>query len=102
MELADTIRKRRIVRHFKPDSIDPETIERIMQLTQRAPSAGYTQGQSFIVVTDPEMRRAIGRLCGEDDASHAAFGHRWVSVAPVQVIACVSENAYHKRYQEAD
>jgi nitroreductase len=101
MELEETIRRRRMVRHFKPDPIDPAKIERIMQLTQRAPSAGYTQGQSFIVVTDPEMRLAIGRLCGEEHYQ-AAFGHRWVSEAPVQVIACVSEHAYHSRYQEAD
>ncbi len=103
MELTEAVRKRRMVRHFKPDPLDPQAIERIMRLTQRAPSAGYTQGQSFIVVTDPEMRRAIGRLCGEEDQPYrAAFGHRWVSEAPVQVIACVSETAYHRRYQEAD
>jgi nitroreductase len=101
MELEEIVRKRRMVRHFKPDPIDPDTVERIMHLTQRAPSAGYTQGQSFIVVTDPEMRRSIGRLCGEEHYK-AAFGHRWVSEAPVQVVACVSEHAYHSRYQEAD
>jgi nitroreductase len=101
MQFADIVRKRRMVRHFKPDPIDPVAIERIMQLTQRAPSAGYTQGQSFIVVTDPELRREIGRLCGEDHY-HALFGHRWISEAPVQIVACVSENAYHKRYQEPD
>ena len=102
MQFEDVVRRRRIVRHFKEDAIDPEVIEHIMRITQRAPSAGYTQGQSFIVVTDPEMRRAVGRLCGEDDAGHTAFGHRWVSEAPVQVIACVSESAYHTRYQESD
>lgn len=96
------VRRRRMVRHFKPDPIDPDLVEQIMRLTQQAPSAGYTQGQSFIVVTDPAMRRTIGRLCGEDDAVAPTFGHRWVSEAPVQIIACVSEDAYHRRYQETD
>ena len=31
-----------------------------------------------------------------------AFGHQWVSEAPVESAACVSEDAYHKRYQEPD
>jgi nitroreductase len=102
MELTDVVRRRRIVRHFKPDPIEPEVIDGIMRLVQRAPSAGYSQGQSFIVVTDPEMRRAVGRLLGEEEHYRSAFGHRWVSEAPVQVIACVSEHAYHARYQEPD
>lgn len=44
MEFADVVRKRRMVRHFKPDPIDPEVIDNVLRLAQRAPSAGYTQG----------------------------------------------------------
>lgn len=101
MEFADVVCKRRMVRHFKPDALDPEVVERIVRLAQRAPSAGYTQGQSFVVVTDPETRRAVGRVCGEAEYA-ARFGHHWVSEAPVQVVCCVSEAAYHARYQEPD
>lgn len=102
MEFVDVVRKRRMVRHFRPDSIDPETIDDLMRLAQRAPSAGYTQGQSFIVVTDPAMRKEVARCCGEEEHYEGAFGHPWVSEAPVQAIPCVSEAAYHRRYQEAD
>lgn len=101
MEFADVVRRRRMVRHFKPDPIDPAIVERVLRLAQHAPSAGYSQGQAFIVVTNPATRREVGRLCGEDTYA-AAFGHRWVSEAPVQVIACVSEAVYHRRYQEPD
>lgn len=101
MEFVETVRKRRIQRHFKPDPIDREVIEKILDLARRAPSAGYTQGQSFIVVTDPEMRKAIARAGGESDDAPSRFGH-WVSEAPVQIIPCTSEAAYHRRYQEAD
>jgi nitroreductase len=103
MEFAETVRKRRMVRHFKPDPIPVETVEEIMRLVQRAPSAGYTQGQSFILVTDPAMRKAVARACGEEeDRLEDAYRHPWVSEAPVQLVACVSEAAYHRRYQEAD
>jgi nitroreductase len=101
MEFAEVVRKRRMVRHFKPDSIDPELVDQMLRLAQRAPSAGYTQGQSFIVVTDPEMRRAVARCCGEDRYASVSR-HPWISEAPVQAIPCVSEAAYHRRYQEQD
>lgn len=102
MEFSEVVRKRRMVRHFKPDPIDEQAIERIMRVAQRAPSAGYTQGQSFVLVTDPDMRRRVAQLCGEDDHYVPASGHRWISEAPVQAIACVSEDAYHRRYREPD
>lgn len=30
------------------------------------------------------------------------FGHPWISEAPVQIVACTSEMAYHRRYREPD
>lgn len=101
MEFVETVRKRRIQRHYKPDPIDREVIENILDLARRAPSAGYTQGQSFIVVTDPAMRKAVARTCGEPDDGSSKFDP-WVSEAPVQIIPCTSESAYHRRYQEQD
>ncbi|HEX7104092.1 MAG TPA: nitroreductase family protein [Nitrolancea sp.] len=102
MEFAELVRKRRIVRHFKPDPIDMAAIDRILDLARRVPSAGFSQGQDFIVVTDPDQRRAVARLCGEEEHYEKSFGHRWISEAPVQIIPCANEGAYHRRYQEAD
>ncbi len=102
MEFAELVRKRRIVRHFKPDPVDPEVVERMLDLARRIPTAGFSQGQDFIVVTDPEIKRAVGQLCGEAEHYEKGFGHPWISEAPVQVIPCANEGAYHRRYQEAD
>ena len=101
MDFADVVGKRRMVRHFKPDPIDPEVVDNLMRLAQRAPSAGYTQGQSYVIVTDPTLRTEVSRFCGEEHYEEA-LGHPWISEAPVQAIACVSEAAYHQRYQEPD
>jgi nitroreductase len=101
MELNDIIRKRRMVRHFTSELVAPEIIERMLKLAQRAPSAGFTQGQSFIVVTRPEVKQEIARLCQEESYVESGF-HSFISEAPVLVIPCTSEAAYHKRYQEAD
>lgn len=101
MDFLEVVRKRRMVRHFRPDPVPREVIERVLNLARHAPSAGFTQGQAFIVVTQPQMRQAIARLCDEESYVAAGF-HPFISEAPVLLIACADEQAYHQRYQEAD
>lgn len=101
MDFGEVARKRRMVRHFSSEPVDPEAIKRILDLARHAPSAGFTQGQAFVVVTQPELRQKIAQLCGEESYIESGF-HPFVSEAPVLVIPCTSEAAYHQRYQEAD
>ena len=101
MEFTQTVLKRRMVRHFTDEPVPLETIERIVELARHAPSAGFTQGQAFVVVTDPAPKKAIAALCGEESYVEGGF-HPFVSEAPVLVIPCTSEAAYHRRYQEPD
>ena len=101
MEFRDAVLKRRMVRNFADKPVDPEIIDRILELTRHAPSAGFTQGQSFIVVTRPELRKAIADTCEEEEYIQRGFA-AFISKAPVLLIPCTSETAYHRRYQEAD
>src|SRR5437868_320052 len=101
MEFSDVVRKRRMVRHFTDAPVAPEVVERMLDLARHAPSAGFTQGQSFVVVTRPEMKQEIARLCGEEYYVEGGF-HPFISGAPVLVVPCTSEEAYHKRYREPD
>ncbi|HEU5382706.1 MAG TPA: nitroreductase family protein [Ktedonobacteraceae bacterium] len=101
MEFNEVVLKRRMVRHFSAEPVDPEAIKRILDLARHAPSAGFTQGQAFMVVTRPELKQKIARLCGEEEYVKGGF-HPFISEAPVLVIPCTSETAYHRRYQEAD
>lgn len=101
MEFSEVVRKRRMVRHFSPEPVPAETVERLLDLARHAPSAGFTQGQSFVVVTHPETKREVAHLCGEESYVAGGF-HPFISGAPVLVVACTSEAAYHRRYQEAD
>jgi nitroreductase len=101
MDLADVVLRRRMVRHFSAEPAAPEAVERILALARHVPSAGFTQGQSFVVVTDPARRVAIARLCHEEEYTAGGF-HPFISEAPVLLIPCTSEAAYHRRYQEPD
>ena len=101
MELTEVVLKRRMVRHFTDEAVAPEVVERMLALARHAPSAGFTQGQAFIVVTRAQLKQEIARLCGEEEYVSGGF-HPFVSQAPVLIIPCTSEAAYHRRYQETD
>jgi nitroreductase len=101
MEFRDTILKRRMVRNFADRPVDPAIIDRILELTRHAPSAGFTQGQSFIIITRPELKKAIADTCEEHEYVRRGYAP-FISKAPVLLIPCTSEAEYHRRYQEPD
>jgi nitroreductase len=101
MEFSEVVRRRRMVRHFADEPVERSVLERIALTAQRAPSAGFSQGQRVLIVTDPELRRAVAAICGEEDGVGAGFD-RWISECAGLFIPCVSEEVYHARYREAD
>ena len=101
MELAEVVARRRMVRRYRTDPVDPVVVEAIIDMARRGPSAGFTQAVSFVAVTDADVRHRIAEVCGESE--HIARGRvPWLSVAPVHVVPCVRPDAYHERYAEPD
>lgn len=101
MEFAEVVFKRRMVRNFTQQPVPSGSIERILEYARRGPSAGFTQGQDFIVITDPVLKQAIAGLCGEEHYVEAGYDP-FISNAPLLIIPCTTEAAYHRRYQEPD
>src|SRR6185369_15925664 len=97
MDFAEVVMKRRAVRRFEEGGVDRAVIERIARFAQRSPSAGFSQGQRLVVVTEPDRRREVARICGEEFYEEV-FGP-WISECAAQFIPCVSEEIYHRRYQ---
>jgi nitroreductase len=101
LDLADLLKRRRMVRHYLPDPIPQETIERVVSVVRRAPSGGFSQGHRLVVVTAPETRLELARLAGEEE--YVALGMEpWISVAPVHVFVGTREESYHERYRQPD
>jgi FMN reductase [NAD(P)H] len=101
VELTEVIHKRKMTRNYRDEPVDIETVRRIVALGRRGPSAGFTQGVYFVVITDSDTRREIARIADED--RYVASGlPPWVSTAAVHVVVCVSEADYHARYREPD
>ncbi len=101
MDWHDVVLRRRMVRRYTGEPVDPVVLERILDAARRGPSAGNTQALTLVVVTDRRARQRVALACGEAD--HVARGRRpWISSAPVLVVPCTSPAAYAARYAEPD
>lgn len=90
-----------MVRRYDGRPVDPQVLGRILDSARRGPSAGFAQGQAFVVVTDDAMRNRLAELCRETEYTRRGFTP-WLSSAPVHVVPCVREADYRRRYAEAD
>ncbi|WP_159839527.1 nitroreductase family protein [Nocardia sp. CY41] len=77
LSVADAIRGRRTVRHYRSDPVAPELIEELLELAMQAPSAWNMQDRSIVVVTSESGRAAL---------SEAAFGQPQPKEAPVVLV----------------
>jgi FMN reductase [NAD(P)H] len=102
VEFRELLPRRRMVRHYRREPVPLASIQRIVETVRRAPSAGYSQGQRLLVVTEEQGRSEIGRIM--DAAGWAAAGDQepWLESAPVHVLVCTREDDYHDRYRMAD
>lgn len=100
MEFREILAQRRMHRAFLPDPIPREQVERIVGAIRRAPSGGFSQGSSIVVVTDDDRRAAIARAFG--DEHYSRNGRNYIADAPVHLVISANESLYHDRYNEAD
>jgi nitroreductase len=100
MDFYEAVRRRRMVRSFTDEPVAPEIVERILDAARRGPSAGYSQGVEFVVVTDEATRHAIAAP-GEEVLKKS--GHKnFVAQAPVHIAICCNPEMYKSRYREPD
>jgi nitroreductase len=52
MEFQEVVRLRRMVRTFTDEPVPQAALDRILGNALRGPSAGFSQGQAFLVLTD--------------------------------------------------
>jgi nitroreductase len=101
MEFAEAARRRRMVRNFTAEPVDPDVLDGILDLARRAPSAGHTQGLAFLVLEGADQ---VGRFWDATFPAPEREAFRWPGLfgAPVIVLPCASKQAYLDRYAEPD
>jgi FMN reductase [NAD(P)H] len=101
VEFREILKRRRMVRAYEPEPVPRETLDRILATIRRAPSGGFSQGQRFVVITEPERKRAIAEVTGEEDYIAEGFPP-WISNSGALVVVCTREEDYHERYRQPD
>ena len=102
MEFSEVVRRRKMVRRYDPERpVDAEVLDRILDNAQRGPSAGFSQGQAFLVLERPEDVALFWRSTGADEGG----GSNWLDgmrTAPVVIVPLSCKAAYLDRYAQPD
>ena len=91
-----------MVRHYGPERVRLAQIQRIASTIRHAPSAGYSQGQRLLVVTEDRGRAEVVRILGDAGWTSPEDREPWLESAPVLALVCTRENDYHERYRKPD
>ncbi|MCC6628781.1 MAG: nitroreductase family protein [Chloroflexi bacterium] len=65
MDLFEVISTNRAIRHFRPEPVPDDLIERVLDAAIRAPSGSNRQTWRFLVLRDPAVRATVGTLYKE-------------------------------------
>jgi nitroreductase len=100
MEFRDVVRRRRMVRRFDRRPVPRETIDGIIDIGRRAPSAGFSQGLELLVLDSPDMVEEFWQLTQDPEFP---WDPDDIAVGPsVIVIPLPDAHRYTQRYSEPD
>jgi nitroreductase len=98
VDFQQVVGARRMARAFSDEPLAPEAVERILANGNRAPSAGFSQGYAFLVLTEADDRARFWRVMnpGGDAARDPE------EAAPLVIVPLACKAAYLERYAEPD
>jgi nitroreductase len=94
VEFQEVVQRRHMVRTFTSDPVPAETLDRILANAVRGPSAGFSQGQSFLVLTGEDLPK-FWEIAG-------AAVHESAQTAPLVIVPFSVKRVYLDRYAEPD
>jgi nitroreductase len=100
MDFVDVIRKRRMVRAFSSDPLDPGVAQRLLAAANRAPSAGFSQGYALLVLDQPDRLRPFWDLLAAEGRPSGAPEFDPVTNAPLVIVPMSCKDIYLDRYAQ--
>jgi nitroreductase len=102
MEFSEVVRTRAMVRQYDPlRPVPAEAIDTALRNAIRAPSAGFSQGWDFVVLTKPEERQAYWAASTDADDEPDSW-LEGMQTAPALILCLSDIGAYLRRYAEPD
>ena len=90
-EFTTFLQTRRSVREYTDEDVDPDTIVRLLKVTQFAPTAGNRQAWDVIIVTDPGIK---------EDLYDISYQQEHLLTAPVLLVICTNYVRSMSQYGE--
>jgi nitroreductase len=106
VEFTEVIKRRRMIRAFTDEPLEPGTTERLLRAANRAPSAGFSQGYSFLVLEGKEQCAPLWELLYAETVSENATESAdpaevtALSTAPLVIVPLACKDVYLDRYAE--
>jgi len=94
MEFQDAVQRRHMVRTFSSKPVSPAALDRILANALRGPSAGFSQGQSFLVLTGDDLPKFWAVAADAVDPS--------AQTAPLVIVPMSCKRVYLDRYAQPD
>jgi nitroreductase len=92
MNVLDAIKTRKSVRAYLDHHVDDGVLTTILNATRLAPSASNLQEWRFIIVRDPEIKKKIVQIAGDQE---------FIGEAPVVIVACAETDEHIMRCGQA-
>jgi nitroreductase len=101
MDFGEVVRRRRMVRNYDPDRpVPPDVVARLLGYAVHAPSAGFSQGWEFLVLSSSDERALFWSTTTPPDLSSPWL--EGMRRAPLIVVPHSHRDAYLDRYAEPD
>jgi nitroreductase len=100
VEFQTVLKRRRMVRAFESRPVPPEVLDPILRNVLHAPSAGFTQGNEFLVLDDPDRLDAFWRITDMPDEPETEE-ERAVR-PPILILPLANQQSYTGRYSAPD
>jgi nitroreductase len=106
MEFTEVIRRRRMIHAFTAEPLAEGTADRLLRAANRAPSAGFSQGYSFLVLDGKDQTAPFWQLLYEQTEAEGgtdddgAYQVDALSTAPLVIVPLANKNIYLDRYAQ--
>jgi nitroreductase len=101
MEFQQVVDRRRMVRNYTEEPVDPAVVDRMLANALHAPSAGFSQGWGFLVLDDRSTVERFWESTTEPGEGEDTWS-RGMRRAPVIVVPLSNKHIYLERYAAPD
>jgi nitroreductase len=100
VDFQELLKRRKSVRAYDQRPVSPEALDRVLASVLHAPTAGFTQGNEFLVLDDPAVVAEFWTIT--EDPNEPITPEEHSVLPPVLILPLSNRAAYLARYSQPD